>query len=522
MSAITAADSAGTAPTVLASIWRYKVAVVIAVVLAAIVGYYASLALPPIYETTATILLSDSGAFDSNSVDIERKVQQEANRVTSQAVVDRASEQMGSALSSDELLDQVTVDADPAVGLLTVTAESGDPDMAAQIANSVTEAYEHVTRQANNAQVEAATKVLQGEVDELRSEIKGLQSSATGDQADAAGKQQVETLRAQVLALETRMSEVEANAALQGATIGEIEQAIPPTSPSSPQPARNAVVVGTFGLGIASALAYWRAGVIDRAKLAPTTILGAPLLAEIPDFERSSGGTLGNPLIDPDAMEAYQFLVTSFEYTVAQSGARSILITSASPGDGKSLTAIHLARALAMQGRNVMLVDSDLRARGLTTLLNADDEPGLVALAAGGNLDDVVRHYRISHDVRLSVVPAGTPPEHPTGLLASDRYREAIAKIAAYNDLTIVDGAPLLTVADASAVAAQVAGVLLVVDAKTAQEDLLKVRERLWLTSTPLLGYVLNRVPNVVQFQYPYGTSETPQPNRVQRALKSL
>lgn len=500
MSTVTAADSVREAPTVPASIWRYKVPVLIAVVLAAIAGYYGSLALPPIYETTATILLSDAEPFDNNSVDIERRVQQEATRITSREVVNQASQQVGSGLSSDELLKQVTIDADPVIGLLSVTAESGDPETAAQIANNLTEAYQQVSRRTNSAQVEAATEVLQGPADELRSEIKGLQSRAADDQADAEAQQRVETVRAQLLALETRMSEMEANAALQGAGIGEIEPAIAPTSPSSPQPTRNAVVVGTFGLAIASALAYWRARVVDRARLDPTTILGGPLLAEIPDFERSSGSAVGNTLIAPDAVEAYQFLLTSFEYTLAQSGARSILITSASPGDGKSLTALHLARALAIQGRNVVLVDADMRARGLTTLLNAGDRPGLVGLAAGDNFDDVVRHYRISDDVRLSVVPAGRPPEQPSGLLASGRYRKAIAKIAAYNDLTIVDGAPLLTVADASAVAAQVAGVLLVVDAKTAQEDLLKVRERLRLTSTPLLGYVLNRVPNLVQF----------------------
>jgi capsular exopolysaccharide synthesis family protein len=184
-------------------------------------------------------------------------------------------------------------------------------------------------------------------------------------------------------------------------------------------------------------------------------------------------------------------------------------VTSASPGDGKSLTALHLARALAVQGRGVILVDSDIRARGLTTLLNASGQKGLASLADGEDLNEVIRRYRISPSVRLSVVPAGPTPQQPTGLMATADYRDAIAKIIADNELTIIDGGPLLKVADASAIATQVDGILLVLDASTANEDLLKVRDRLRLVSTRLIGYIVNRVPERESTSHRYARGES-------------
>lgn len=490
--------------------WRYRVPIVAAVIVASLLGYYVSTLLPPVYEATATILLSNDQAVSTRSVDVERKVYQEANRLSSRAVMNRASQLVGAV---DDASDHVAIDADPAVGLLSVTADHGDPATAAAIANAATEAYQEAITQANAAQIESATAVLQAQADELREQIEQLQSTAGGQQ----GSQRIDTLRTQILALESRLAEIRATAALQGQGIEQIEPSAPPESPSSPQPVRNAFVIGAFGFAAAAAFAHWRAGVIARQTLDPTDILGAPLLADIPHFDRWSAARDERSLLAAEAVEAYQFLLTSFEYAQAQSGARSILVTSASPGEGKSLTALHLARALAIQGRKVLLVDSDLRARGLTRLLHAEDRPGLVELAEGADLDAVVRHYRISSETVLPVITAGRPTEHPTGLLATDRYREALTKAAAYNDLTIVDGAPLLTVADASAVAAHVASVLLIIDPKTPQEDLVKVRDRMRLTSTPLMGYVRNRAPSGTQFDYAYGADHEKSRQRQRR-----
>lgn len=505
-------------PSLLQSVWRYRYVIIVVTLVAGMMGFGLSSLLTPQYETTATIVLSESDAFTDNPIDPERRVEQEANRLTSRAVFSRAADELGTGYSDDDLRSSISVSVDSIVGLLEVTAVSDDPDDAALIANTVTSTYQTVRREATNRQAEAAQEVLQSQGADLSSQIEELEAQVAQTPGDTVLAQRLETLRAQVVALETRITEIAADAALSGAGIGEVEGAVPPFEPSSPQPLRNAALGGIVGLIAAAGFAYWRGVVTDLMKMDSTAILNAPLLAKIPDFKKSSNRTAGDPLFDVEAAEAYQFLVSSFEYALLQHHARTVLVTSAWPGDGKSLTALHLARALAVQGRQVMLVDSDIRARGLTALLRADAHEGLVTLAEGGELDQVVRRYRISPSVQLSVVPAGKTPHQPTGLLGTERYRHALSTIIGKNDLTIIDGSPLLTVADASAVAAQVDAVLLVLDSRTSEDDYIAVRDRLRLVSTPLLGYVLNRVPGITPTQYPYGT----QPDKPGGPLKRL
>jgi len=102
-------------------------------------------------------------------------------------------------------------------------------------------------------------------------------------------------------------------------------------------------------------------------------------------------------------------------------------------------------------------------------------------------------------------VPAGEPGSKPTGLLGTNRYREAISKIISDNELTIIDSGPLLTVADAWAISALVSGIILVVDAEISREDLVKLRNRMRLIPTPVLGIVINRVRGAGASPYPYG-----------------
>lgn len=490
-------------PTLFSSMVRYRYAIAAATVIMVIVGYALSSMRPPVYEATANVVLSDE-AFGQSS-DPVRKVQQEAIRLSSRDVLNRAAELLGDAASASNV-DTVDVAADSVVGLLSVSAAADDPQQAAAVANSVVAAYQEVSATAVAQQTREVTDVLQRQQEEIAEQIAQVQGNAGS--SEAASAQRLEILRAQSTAIQTRIIELTTEAAISGSGLSEVEDAVPPAVPSSPNPTRDAAATGLAAFVVASGLAYWRSASIDRRKLDPAAILESPLLAEIPEFQRL-GSTAAEPLFDIEATEAYQFLLSSIEYRLDQTGARSILVTSASAGDGKSLTSLHLARALAVQGRNVMLVDADIRARGLSTLLRAEEHKGLVTLAEGADLKDVIRRYRISPSAQLALIPSGAPPHQPTGLLATEKYREAISTVIASSDLTIIDAGPLLTVADASAVATQVAGILLIVDARTTEDDLLRLKERLRLISTPVLGCVINRASDIKPAPYPYGASRS-------------
>jgi len=482
-------DWDATAPTVLGSIARYRYAVLLAVVAATVLGFVGSSLLPPVYTGVANVYLTEQ----EDAFDPDRPVQEAASRVASRSVLRRAARTLD-GVDRRTLEDVIDVTADTGVGLIAVSAESGDAEQAAAMANAVVQAYEQQTTDAVQAQLDEVDELVGSQQSALVQQINRAQRRVDQDPTNAQAQRELDALQGQLLAIQSRIGEIVADTAVFGTGIDEIEPAVVPDEPTRPRPVRNAAIVGLAGLACAAAIAYWRMVRSARARTDPAVVLGAPLLAQIPEFKQSVDGRESDPLFDYDAVEAYQFLLSSFEFAVNQTGARSILVTSPSPGDGKSLTALHLARALATQGRQVTLVDADIRARGLTAMLNAEHLPGLVALAEGDLVDTVTRRYRISPTVRLSFVPAGRALHQPTGLLATGRYREAISKITQHNELTVVDGGPLLTVADALAIATQVEGILLVIDARTSQADLAQMRQRLRLVSTPLLGFVVNRV----------------------------
>jgi len=506
-----------TGPSLTKALSRYRVAIVVAVVASVAAGFLLAVVRPKTYTATATVVLAEGGLFGEDDGDPARAVERSAARLASRAVFDGAADQLG-GIDREELEDIVAIEPDEGAGLIDVVAESATPSGAAEIANVVASTYEQVSRDRAASQLNDADEVLVAQSEELADQITEQQQEVAANPSDSSAQQRLEVLQAQQQELQTRLGQLAADAALFGTGIQSIDEAVPPTEPSSPVPLRDAALAGVAGLAFSIGIAYWRAQYVAAKTTDPSAILGAPVLARIPNFAHLNG-SFGDPRFDREAAEAYQFLLSSFEFSAAQTGARSVVVTSVGPGDGKSLTALHLARALAVQGRDVVLVDSDVRARGVTTMLNADNAEGLLGLVEGRAVEDVTRRYRISDSAQLSVIPAGASPRQPTGLLATARYRDAIARVIASHDLTIIDGAPLLTVADASAVATQVGGVLLVLDRDATTDELVKVRDRLRLISTPLLGYVVNRVTDGLQhFDYTYGV-DAHAPGRFRQAL---
>lgn len=489
-------------PTLFGAIARYRWAIVAAVGACLVLGFVLSNARTPTYEATATIYLSDVTPFGGEAADPTRRMEQEAARVESRSVLDGVVSSLGGDLTRDELAEQLSFNSETEAGIVQVTAAASDPERAAEMANTVVDVYRRQGRRAVQTQVEAATTALTEQADALAERADELETEVDTNPSNATAGRQLQAVEAQVLELEARMSDLVADAALFGAGVSDVEAAVPPAERSSPKPIRDAALAAVLGFALASGVAYWRAG-SDR-RLDPSAVFGAPLLAQIPEFRQWRSGN-EDPLFDLEAVEAYQFLLSSFEFAVAQTGARSVLVTSASPGDGKSLTSLHLARALAVQGNDVMLVDADIRDRGLSRLLRAEGQPGLVTLAEGEELGTVTRQYRITNALTLSVIPAGPRPVQPTGLLATPSYRRAINAIVMSNDLTIIDGSPLLTVADASAVATQVDGIVLVLDVNTSEDDILRIQKRLRMLATPLLGYLVNRVPPAHSKPHLYG-----------------
>jgi non-specific protein-tyrosine kinase len=165
----------------------------------------------------------------------------------------------------------------------------------------------------------------------------------------------------------------------------------------------------------------------------------------------------------PDA-EAYRILRTNLQFTQVGRPLRSLLVTSALPGEGKSLTAANLAAAMAQVGKRVVLVDGDLHRPCLHSMFGLPNQLGLTTalLDRDGTLD-VNTLPQETAVPGLRVLTSGPLPPNPAELLGSDRTGCVLAGLLAHADLLVLDSPPATSLTDAEILGAQVDGVLLVV-----------------------------------------------------------
>lgn len=169
---------------------------------------------------------------------------------------------------------------------------------------------------------------------------------------------------------------------------------------------------------------------------------------------------------------------------------QTVLISSAIPAEGKTVVAANLAHALVRQeGCRVLLIDADLRAPRVHTLLGAPSNPGLADYLQGGASE--FEAIQIGHEEGLFFMPAGTHVTHPSELISSSRMKEFMEGVKPEFDWIIIDSSPVLPVADATVLGGLSDGVLLVVRASSTPSETARKACREFQDSH-ILGVVLN------------------------------
>jgi capsular exopolysaccharide synthesis family protein len=213
--------------------------------------------------------------------------------------------------------------------------------------------------------------------------------------------------------------------------------------------------------------------------------------------------------------EAYRMLRTNISFSSVDKPIQTILVTSASPTEGKSITAANLAVTMAQAGYRTTLVDCDLRKPTQHKVFNVSNDVGLTnALLSHANLNSFMRPSRVDN---LRVLTTGPLPPNPAELLGSRSMTTLLNALHGESDVIVVDSPPVLAVADAAILSRMSDGVLLVVDSgKTKRESALRAKEALEQAGARVLGVVLNRM-NKASGYYTYNSkyyssaSEPPQ-----------
>jgi non-specific protein-tyrosine kinase len=319
-----------------------------------------------------------------------------------------------------------------------------------------------------------------------------------------------EPLRAKLIAQTTAgvlnqvISDLERDRDRSGAVEARvIEDAQTPRNPVSPRPNRSLVIGLLLGamVGVAVGLGL---DALDRSVKSPEDAEGlvdAPSLATIPRIrDLSRAATLvADDALSP-AAEAYRALRTAVRFLEPDEPISTLVVTSASAGEGKTTTATNLAIALAQSGERVILVDADLRRARLADSLGLVGGLGLSDLILRtASMDDVLLGWR----ELLAVLPAGTVPPNPAELLGSQRMATVLAELAGRCDIVVIDTPPVLPVTDAVVLAAQADATLLVARYGKAQRSLVvEASKRLRGVGAYVVGSVLNAAPEAKAQDY--------------------
>ncbi|UJA19052.1 polysaccharide biosynthesis tyrosine autokinase [Thermoleophilia bacterium SCSIO 60948] len=460
------------------------------VVVAAIIGGLCAAGLisalqAPLYSSEASLLFRDAGfdqqLFGSSVVqarDPSRDAATNVELVSLDVVADRTAADLGS-LSGSEVGTSIDINSEGQSDLVTVVATRGSPAEAQELANAFVSNYVRFRRAADRAQVADARRLVENDFDSLSVE----------DQESEEGQ-----------ALQEQIGQLSTLEALQTGNSEIVQEADLPDSPATPNVKQNLLLGGVFGL-VAGVLLTLLVDRLDRRLRDPEEIasgLNLPLLGIVGSSKYLAQANPQDHLDYADS-EAFRLIRTRLRYFNVDREIKTVLVTSAAPGDGKSTVTWNLARSAAEAGLHAIFVEADFHRPVVAERYDLEPLPGLSDVlteqsALPRTIKSIAMEESASVDGRLDVIPSGGVPPNPAELLGSDGMRRLLERLRADYDLVLIDTPPLPVIADAIPVTRLADGVLVVAQAgKTTREDAGHLSFQLGELSAQALGVVVNR-----------------------------
>ena len=308
-----------------------------------------------------------------------------------------------------------------------------------------------------------------------------------------------------------RTTETNLTRLLRTTHVRVVDDALVPHQAVAPKVSLN-VAAGLLGGGLLGVCIALLLGMLDRRlrTVADVEALGLTVLGILPRMDapgRTKKRREARGAVDPStavervvhthpmsaAAESCRTVRTNLTFMSATESLRSLVVTSASPQDGKTTVACNLGIAFAQSGQRVLLIDGDLRKPRLHRVFGLDDEDGFsTALAVQRGLDDIIQQTDVPN---LSVLPCGPVPPNPAELPHTERLKRLLDDALSRYDRVIFDSAPLGAVTDAAILAPQCGGAILVVKARqTTREAVRAALRHLRDVQARLVGGVLNDV----------------------------
>ena len=501
-------------PSLLTTLRRWAWLIGAGAVLAGGTAYVISVVrMPPAtYQAEAMVLVGpalDTIHADSGQMDAARRLSLVYVEVAqSRPLLARVAEGLDLATDEDVLRQQLVVETSQEPPIISITAVARDPTLAAALANAVARELTEIAPSLDGGDqqarrfMERQTEALEQEIETLIAEVERLAADPTRTEAEDQRLVELQSrlgnLRGTYAALVSALSPTSAN------QVRIIEEAEPDPRPLPTGRLQTVILATLLGIVTAAGIAYAVERLDDKvrrphevASLTQVPVLGD--IARVASASRLAMDPAQSALADdPSAGGPFQTLRTNIELS-GTTLPRSLVVASARGQEGRTTVAVHLAAALALSGKQVLLVDADLRQPDIGRLLNLPDGSGFGDFLATRDkrLSDLVQQASVP---RLRVLTAGQSPDGPSVLLDVSRVRSVIAKLRQSAEVIIIDSPAMLNAPEARVLASAAEATLLVVAAgRTSTTSLHAVLDALAVSRASLIGTVVNRTPASVR-----------------------
>lgn len=480
--------------------WLLMILIVVAAVSAAFV--YSRTA-EKRYEAEADILVTPLAGNDEVFIGIpliresgqSRAVLTVARLIKTPGIAEGVEDRIATTKSRDELLNSIEVTPQEQSNVATVVASADNAQEAAAIANGFANELIDQRTEAFQRELVAVIERSQARVDAIPPAQRGF---------------------GETVVIQQRLGQLAGLVGARDPTLQVSSAAVVPEVPSWPRPLLSIAVALLAGVLLGAGVAVGIELVNPRVKREDELILEhrLPILTRVPFMPKKivHGFLRGREPLPADVREAYRTLRASLASGPEGGVPKVILVTSALPGEGKTMTSANLATTMAQAGLRVILVDGDLRRPMLGTVLGVGvRETGLVRLLLGNARPEEVLVNAPGHGDNLRLLLSSADSGALVDLLRPDQVDRVFGELRKLADVIVVDSPPLTEVADALALADVADAVLVAVRlGRTRRDKLAELRRMLARSGISPLGFVVTTRRRTRRGGYYYAALEQP------------